>query len=133
MILCLHNPLLQVSCLSAEVYSDFINLPCIRPERQGILFLFYLPQSLLCRTFQLKFHHIDILLRLQHQVNAPLRSMIFRSHVKTDQFENDKKHVLVMQFLIAYQLIRRVGKERLQAAEECVDFSAPNLLYEFRM
>ncbi len=68
---------------------------------------------------------------MQQQVDTPLRSMVFRLYIETDQLVDDEQHVLVMQFQVAHQLVRRVGKEGLQAEEESVVIAATHFANEF--
>ena len=50
--------------------------------------------------------------------------MGFRLYIETDQLVDDEQHVLAMQFQVAHQLVRRVGKETLQATEKRIVIAA---------
>ena len=85
------------------------------------MLLFYLAQCFFCRTFQLKLHHVDVAVGLHRQVDAPFRGVVFRTGIEAQELEDDKEHVLIVQFQVAHQLVGRVGKEALQALHEGVD------------
>jgi hypothetical protein len=72
------------------------------------MFFINLLQSFFCRTIQFKFHDIYEFVRLQNKVDAPFACMIFHFGIKAYEFENDKKHIFVMQLLLA-EILRKKG------------------------
>ena len=100
------------------------------------MFFFDLLQSLFRSAVQLEFHNVDVLVCLQYEVDASFVCVIFHFCVESHQFEDDEKHILIVQFQFTFfivgvtgnRFIRGVGKETLQTAEETVVVS---LLYFF--
>ena len=115
-----NNPFFDIVGFSAEVYTDFKEFPSVHFERKGVMLVVDLPQSLFGRTVQFKFHYIGELISLQDKVDAPVTRFIFYVDVEADQFENNEKHVFVMQLLVTDHFVGSISKETLQAAEERV-------------
>jgi len=126
------DPFFDIARFVAEVHADLEEFAIVMCERQCILLVFYLLERFFGSTFQFEFHNVDILVRLEQQIDATFGSMIFCLDIEPDQFEDDEEHILIMQFQIFHQFVWRVGKEALQTAEECVDFSVFHFLNKFR-
>ena len=73
-----------------------------------------------------------LVVSLKQQIDATFGCMIFCLDIEPDRFEDNEEHILIVQFQIFYQFVWRVGKEALQTAEECVDFSVFHFLNKFR-
>ena len=82
------------------------------------MLVIYLLQCFFCRTVQFKFHDIDEFVCLKDKVDAPFACMIFHFGIEADQFKDNEKHILVMQFLIANHFVGGICKETLQTTEE---------------
>ena len=111
-------PFFNITGFRTEIYSYFKEFPFIHLERKSVMLVIYLLQCFFCRTVQFKFHDIDEFVCLQDKVDASFACMIFHFGIEADQFKNDEKHVLVMQFLIANHFVGGICKEALQATEE---------------
>ena len=105
-------------------------MPAVPFKRKRIAFLVNLRHGLLGGAVQLEFHHIDETVRLQHQVNAPVRSVTLCIDVESQQFVNDEKHILIVQLQVTHQLVRGICKETAKTAEERVNVSGTQLLHE---
>lgn len=57
--------------------------------------------------------------------------MILHIGIEPDKLEDDKQNILVMPFQITDQLVRGIGKETLQAAEEGIGLAAFDLADKF--
>ena len=56
--------------------------------------------------------------------------MALRIDVEPQQFVNDEKHILIVKFKIAHQLVRGIRKETAQTLEESVNVSGTQLHHE---
>ena len=77
------------------------------------MLVIYLLQGFFGRTIQFKFHDINEFVCLQDKIDAPFACMIFHFGIEADQFKDNEKHILVMQFLIANHFVGGISKETL--------------------
>ena len=110
-----HDPSLDIPSIIIKVNPDFEQLSGIRFKWSGVMFRFDLLQGFFGRTFQFEFHHVDVTVGLQYEIHPAFGCVISLFHVETYKTENNKKYVLIVYFQIPDQLVRRIGKETLQA------------------
>ena len=87
-----HHPPLDILDRGGKIDPDLDDFPTVVRERFGVALVINLPQGLVRRPVQFKFHHVDIAIRLQDQVDpAPVR-VVFHLRVKPHQAKDDKQH-----------------------------------------
>ena len=120
----------DVAVLLGEVEAYADNLLAVELERERIVAVFNLLQSLLSGAVQLEFHHVAILRRLQHQVYAAAAGAVLGLHIEAHQLGHYPHHVLIVVLQVFDQLVGRVGKEAAQPLKELLCAASTDILDE---
>ena len=111
-----NQPLFDIACLRAEIDADTEQRTRVGSERKSVTFVIDLLQCFFGRTVEFELHDVDETIGLQDQIYTAFRRMVFCFYIEAQQLKDNKKYILIMQFQVADQLVRCVGKETLQAA-----------------
>ena len=125
-------PVLKAAGLRREADAYLVERARIGGVGEGIALLFYLPKGGLHRVVELQLHDVDIVLRLDDDVDAAVAGVSLHVHIEAQELHDDRHAVLEVQLHVTHHLIRPVGEQCLQARHEALDIALLQVADEIR-